>query len=222
MLAQVGGNICNPTAGRPSLRTAWANTIKLTQTTTAKQFWRTTKSSVKSAHSPVSKELASEMWGSQDHRQQQDHSLPSRNFVYFVARSISIFKKEKTHWKWSISLQFNFLSSTKKKGGITQNTPQILSIPITQKSKRKKKLSLQQVKAERSWYQPAAVGTACLPRPLEPGPACWGGTAVRLGDHRSLLGMDCSAVAGNGGEYPSHTAEASSSPLGPLDCPVRK
>lgn len=65
----------------------------------------------------------------------------------------------------------------------------------------------------------AAVGTASLPGPREPGPACQGGSAVLLGDHRSLLGMDCSAAAGSGGGCPSHTTEVSSSPLGPWDCP---
>lgn len=65
----------------------------------------------------------------------------------------------------------------------------------------------------------AAVGTASLPGPLEPGPACQGDTAVRLGVRRHLLGMGCSAAAANGGECPSHTTEVSSSPLGPSDCP---
>lgn len=68
----------------------------------------------------------------------------------------------------------------------------------------------------------AAVGTASLPGPLEPGPACQGDTAVRLGGRRHLLGMGCSAAAANGGECPSHTTEVSSSPLGPSDCPVKK
>lgn len=76
--------------------------------------------------------------------------------------------------------------------------------------------------AVRTAVASAAVGTASLPGPLEPDSACQGDTAVLLGDHRSLLGMGCSAAAGNGGEYPSHTTEVSSSPLGPLDCPVKK